>query len=138
MRSWKTVIVFCAEKEQLCYSLANAVPDGQRRPLFTVTEHDSNPLCTRLMSSNNTYEILKFSIRDYILCLISKSNHFVGNSKSNSNSKSKSSSNSKSNSNSTQQQHQQQQQQKLSETYKQPVWQAAGLARLLFEYSQIF
>ena len=43
---------------------------------------------------------------------------------SNSNSKSKSNSNSKSNS--TQQQHQQQQQQKLSKTYKQPVWQAAG------------
>ena len=50
----------------------------------------------------------------------------------NSNSKSKSNSNSKSNS--TQQPHQQQQQQKLSKTYKQLVWQAAGLAGLLFEY----
>ena len=57
--------------------------------------------------------------------------HSKGIHNSNSNSKSKSNSNSKSNST---QQHQQQQQQKLSKTYKQPVWQAAGLAGLLFEY----
>ena len=62
--------------------------------------------------------------------------HSKGIRKSNSNSKNKSNNNSKSNS--TQQQHQQQQQQKLSKTSKQPVWQAAGLAGLLFEYVQIF
>ena len=33
-----------------------------------------------------------------------------------------------------QQQQQQQQQQRLTKTYKQPVWQAAGLSGLLFEY----
>ena len=60
--------------------------------------------------------------------------HSKGIRNSNSNGKSKSNSNSKSNST---QQHQQQQQQKLSKTYKQPVWQAAGLAGLLFEYFQL-
>ena len=126
MRSWKRIMVFCAEKGQVCCCMAIVVPDH-------------NHLCTKYMSTNNTYKILKFSIKSYIflLCLVSKTNNFVGHNKSNSNRQNKSNSNSKSNK--TQQQHQKKWQQTpkriSSQSGRETVWQSYVLN--IFKYLQV-